>query len=366
MFEVDRESNRIAPLIRRDLADLGIRERNHLQEWLAGRPDALGEDLLILQKEFEGFEHGRERLDLLALDRSGRLVVIENKLGACTRDVFGQVVPYAAYVSRLGAEDIVGLHQRYLGGIGSTRSAAQEIADFMGVAEVSAACLNPHGIPRIMIVARSFPAGVVTTVEWLNQLGIPTQCFEASALTRRDEVFFQCSPLAATNALAERAMQNVDTAPSRRRGAKPRGHPSLAQAFWIYAVPLLVDAGALPSGPSGDASSSGAIETRHGPVDLRLGLGRKRARVAITIPEATAEAERDALRRLAQVRPLLDRGLAGAALEFTGGVGRAMSIAASKPFDATDREQWPEITLWMSENSQKLIRVANSIEPIAP
>ena len=43
-------------------------------------PEALGENLLIIQKEFDDFEDTRERLDLLALDKKGRLVVIENKL----------------------------------------------------------------------------------------------------------------------------------------------------------------------------------------------------------------------------------------------------------------------------------------------
>ena len=107
MFQIDRHRNRLQPLERRDLADLGFRERNDLQEWLAARPDVFGEDLLIIQKEFEGFPHSRERLDLLALDKSGRLVVIENKLGECTREIFGQAVPYAAYASRLTADAII-------------------------------------------------------------------------------------------------------------------------------------------------------------------------------------------------------------------------------------------------------------------
>jgi len=66
---------------------LGFAERNHLQEWLANQPDALGEELLIIQKEFDGFEDTRERLDLLAIDKQGGLVIIENKLDDSGRDV---------------------------------------------------------------------------------------------------------------------------------------------------------------------------------------------------------------------------------------------------------------------------------------
>ena len=80
MFRVNRGENTIRRLEERRFSDLGIREREHLQEWLAGMPEALGEELLIIQKEFDQFDETRERLDLLALDKAGNLVVIENKL----------------------------------------------------------------------------------------------------------------------------------------------------------------------------------------------------------------------------------------------------------------------------------------------
>ena len=64
-------------------------------------PEALGEELLIIQKEFDGFADTRERLDLLALDKDGRLVVIENKLDDSGRDVVWQALKYVAYCSNL-------------------------------------------------------------------------------------------------------------------------------------------------------------------------------------------------------------------------------------------------------------------------
>lgn len=48
------------------------------------------EELLIIQKEFDGFEDTRERLDLLALDKEGRLVLIENKLDDTGRTSSGR------------------------------------------------------------------------------------------------------------------------------------------------------------------------------------------------------------------------------------------------------------------------------------
>lgn len=40
-----------------------------------------------MQKEFDGFSDTRERSDLLALDKDGDLVVIENKLDDSGNDV---------------------------------------------------------------------------------------------------------------------------------------------------------------------------------------------------------------------------------------------------------------------------------------
>lgn len=50
MFRVDRTASRISRLTQKRFGDLALRERDHLQEWLVHQPDALGEDLLILQR----------------------------------------------------------------------------------------------------------------------------------------------------------------------------------------------------------------------------------------------------------------------------------------------------------------------------
>lgn len=76
MFKVDLSDNHLVKLEERRFSDLKLNEREHLQEWLVKTPEALGEDLLVIQKEFDGFEDTKERLDLLALDKEGRVVVI--------------------------------------------------------------------------------------------------------------------------------------------------------------------------------------------------------------------------------------------------------------------------------------------------
>jgi integrase len=69
------------------LADLGLREREDLQRLIRDDIGVLDDDLLVIAEEFRQWEDARRRIDLLAVDKTGCLVVIElkrdnEKLGA--------------------------------------------------------------------------------------------------------------------------------------------------------------------------------------------------------------------------------------------------------------------------------------------
>lgn len=167
MFRVDRANNRLVRLEERRFTDLDLRERDHLQEWLARLPDALGEELLIVQKEFDGFAGTRERLDLLALDKEGRLVVIENKLDDSGRDVVWQALKYVAYCSSLKKADIVDIYQRYLNRWVNGANAEKNLCDFLDIEELDDVVLNVGNEQRIVLVAGNFRKEVTATVLWL-------------------------------------------------------------------------------------------------------------------------------------------------------------------------------------------------------
>jgi len=97
MYRIEKSRNNVIKLEERLFKELKIREREHLQEWIAKNPEMLGEELLIIQKEYDGFNDTNERLDLLALDKDGGLVIIENKLDDTGRNVVWQALKYASY-----------------------------------------------------------------------------------------------------------------------------------------------------------------------------------------------------------------------------------------------------------------------------
>ena len=73
MFKINKDGNSIETMASRSFSELGFKERHNLQEWIAKVPSCLGEELLIIQKEFAGFSDTSERLDLLAIDKQGSL-----------------------------------------------------------------------------------------------------------------------------------------------------------------------------------------------------------------------------------------------------------------------------------------------------
>jgi len=166
MYLIDREKNRILKLKQKSFSELKFRERDHLQEWIANDPSSLGEELLIIQKEFNGFNDTNERLDLLALDKLGNLVIIENKLDDSGKDVTWQVIKYASYCASLTKQDIVNIYQAYLG---SSANAQEKISEFFDNRELSEILLN-QGLnsQRLFLVAANFRKEVTSTVLWLE------------------------------------------------------------------------------------------------------------------------------------------------------------------------------------------------------
>ncbi|MDR3581310.1 MAG: DUF4268 domain-containing protein [Oryzomonas sp.] len=203
MFLIDRTTNRIKRLEKKKFSEFGFSERCHLQEWLANEPMAFGEDLLIIQKEFDGFSDTNERLDLLALDKNGGLVVIENKLDDSGRDVVWQALKYASYCSTLKKEQIVGIFQSYLDKCCGGGDAQKNLCDFLEVSELTEVVMNSGNNQRLILVAAQFRKEVTSTVLWLLSHSIKLQCFKATPYALGDELFLQIEQIIPTPEAAE-------------------------------------------------------------------------------------------------------------------------------------------------------------------
>lgn len=189
MYIVDSESNELISAVSSTFKDLKLKERQHLQEWIAKSPSVLGEELLIIQKEFDGFSDTHERLDLLALDKKGNVVVIENKLDDSGRDVTWQAIKYASYCSSLSKDEIIDIYAKY---IGKNKSEAEHsLLSFFEAEDFEDVNLNIENTQRIIFVAANFRKEITSSVLWLRGFGIDASCIKVSPYTYNGKIMVE-------------------------------------------------------------------------------------------------------------------------------------------------------------------------------
>ncbi|MEA1884395.1 MAG: DUF4268 domain-containing protein [Thermotogota bacterium] len=179
MFLIDREKNEALSIDKKTFKELQFKERQHLQEWICKNTDILGERLLIIQKEFSGFDDTNERLDLLAIDENGNLVIIENKLDDSGRDVVWQSLKYASYCSSLTKSDIKDIFQRYLDEQGKNEYAEKLICEHLGADDFNEVDLN-NDDQRLIMIAANFRKEVTSTTMWLLEHNIQIKCIKVT------------------------------------------------------------------------------------------------------------------------------------------------------------------------------------------
>ncbi|MHB8963874.1 MAG: DUF4268 domain-containing protein, partial [Saccharofermentanales bacterium] len=179
--------NEAISIVRRTFLELGFKERKHLQEWICKNTNMLGERLLIIQKEFSGFDDTNERLDILAIDENGDLVIIENKLDDTGRDVTWQALKYVSYCAGLTKTDIRDIFQKYLDAKNATDVADHVLSEFLGIEDYGEAEIN-KGDQRIILIAASFRKEVTSTVMWLLDHNVKIKCIKVTPYTLGESV----------------------------------------------------------------------------------------------------------------------------------------------------------------------------------
>lgn len=243
MYRINKEKNTIEPLKKRSFSELNFRERDHLQEWIAKNPSSLGEELLIIQKEYAGFDKTNERLDLLALDKEGALVIIENKLDDSGKDVTWQAIKYASYCSGFSKESIVKIYQKYLDDIEPGVNAEKKIREFLEKKddEINEELeLNKVLTQRIILVAAKFRPEVTSTVLWLLNFNVQLKCYRATPYSMDDKQFLTIEQVIPTPADEEFIMKatekNLDNIKSKIKSKKDK---EIYKEFWSNLLPVI-------------------------------------------------------------------------------------------------------------------------------
>jgi hypothetical protein len=356
MFQVDRAENRLRKLEEKRFADLQLRERGHLQEWLANMPAALGEELLIIQKEFDGFDDTRERLDLLALDKEGQLVVIENKLDDTGRDVVWQALKYAAYVSSLTKAQIVDIFQAYLDRWCGGGAAEELICEFLEEEALDEVVLNSGNSQRVVLIAANFRKEVTATALWLLGHGVRVQCFKVTPYAFGEELLLDVQQIIPVPEAAEYmiGMSSKDSEEKTAQGAQKSRHTRRME-FWAAALEALRSSGVHlydNISPTQDHWLSAGSGVSGCPYHLIF--GKTEARVELQLSRPSTEENKWLFDQLFAQKAEIEATFGAPMIWRRLDDKKSSRIEYGNEFDCYQRENWPEIIRWMIEHVQRL------------
>ncbi len=172
IYKVVGNNERLESVKVTSMKEAGIMEQD-LQRMLREDPDALEEGLFIIDEESQIWEDSNRRIDLLALDTKGRLVVVELKRGETGDHMELQALRYTAMAANMTWQQLVNTHRLYMTRLGLEGDAAERIRECLP--ESDEARFSPEA-PRIILVSENFGKELTTSVMWLNDQGLDITC----------------------------------------------------------------------------------------------------------------------------------------------------------------------------------------------
>lgn len=141
------------------LAQEGRTEAVDLEEWLASDPSIVRPGLVVIGRQVTTRSGP---LDLLAVDRTGNLVILELKRDRLPREALTQAIDYAADVASWGVEKIGEVCAKYTGkSLEDVLSEAFPDIDFDG--------LSMNETQRVVLVGFAVEPALERMIEWLSE-----------------------------------------------------------------------------------------------------------------------------------------------------------------------------------------------------
>ena len=174
IYKMVGDKGRLDEVAQTSFGQEGVLERADLQRMLRDQPEVLEKGLLIIAEEFGDWQDSSRRIDLLGLDASGRLVVIELKRGETGGHMDLQAIRYAAMVANMTNEKVLETYQGYLdkrvdekGETAEADDAETLIRGHLGTTDEAPVIFTET--PRIILASENFGKELTTCVMWLNE-----------------------------------------------------------------------------------------------------------------------------------------------------------------------------------------------------
>lgn len=184
-------TDKLESVPRTTFAAENLLERKDLQRLLRRDITPIGEDLMVIDEEYGDWEESNRRIDLLCLNKSGGLVVVEIKRTEDGGHMELQAIRYAAMVSSMTLEQVIKAYARACGG--DEEAARTGVLNFLQLDSEDEAELT--GDVRIVLVPADFSAELTTAVLWLNRHDIDITCIRLRPYRMGNEILIDATQI---------------------------------------------------------------------------------------------------------------------------------------------------------------------------
>lgn len=191
MLRIDRKDSTLTSLASPKMQDAGIAERYDLQRMIRTSPEAffaeVKEPLLLIGEEIMPSDLVGDRIDLLAVDPSGEIVIIELKRGSEKLQLL-QAISYASMISGWQPLDIVRQYASFARI--SVEEATEKLEEFLEDGDTDG--LNKN--QRIVLCAEDFDYALLTSARWLSEkYGLGIRCYSLSLASDGAAEYLSCT-----------------------------------------------------------------------------------------------------------------------------------------------------------------------------
>jgi len=145
------------------LAEARLASEQQLEQMIVASPSLLSDDIMLIGRQEDTGLGGR--IDLLAVNPDGTLVLVELKRDRTPREVVAQALDYASWVEKLGAGEIAAIYGRFKPG----SSLAADFKARFGSPLDEAALNASH---QIVLVAAALDDSTERIIRYLGDRGI--------------------------------------------------------------------------------------------------------------------------------------------------------------------------------------------------
>jgi hypothetical protein len=361
LFEMTDSSFRTIP--EKSFTDMGIGERSDIQRLLRTQIDVLGDDLYVLTEEFGEWEDSKRRIDLLAIDSSACLVVVELKRTHDGGHMELQAIRYASMVAAMTFERAVEIHAAFLQQIGQPADEAKDrLLKFLDWREPDEESFA--GDVRIVLVSEGFSKELTTAVLWLRDREIDIRCIRLRPYRAGDATLIDVQQIIPLPEAQDYMVRIREKEQQERRSRAERWSAESQQFcvdYWDGVLAAIQPSGILEDGVKGRRKEDMRFKVRWPDFFLKAYFSRRAPKMSVWL-DCRGDDGISHYEAIKAKQAVVEKAF-GEPLEWAMDQSRKQG-SLSRPivgFNANDKADWPRQHKMLAD---MIVRLYRAVKPI--